>query len=304
MPQAQANGITIEYERYGDTSAPAVLLIMGLGGQLTVWQDALVHELVKRGYQVVRFDNRDVGLSTKFEEAGIPDMVELMTALAQGKTPQAPYSLDDMAADAVGLLDAIGIDKAHIVGASMGGMIAQLVAVNHPDRALSLVSIMSNTGNPELPQGKPEAMAALTTPAPAGADMETLITHSANTWRVIGSPGYPTPDEELRGWMERDIKRSYYPQGIARQMAAIMSNGDRRAKLNKLNLPAIVLHGVDDPLVPLAGGEDTAASIPGAELRAIPGMGHDFPTALVPVFADAIDAAAQRTNAGAGKAAE
>lgn len=297
MAQVQANGITIEYESFGSKDDPTVLLVMGLGGQLTMWNVELCEELVKRGYHVVRYDNRDVGLSTKFDDAGIPDMEKIFTALATGGAVDAPYSLDDMAADGMALLDALGIDKAHIAGASMGGMIVQLMAANHPEKVLSVTSIMSNTGNPDVPQGTDEAMGALMAPAPDPDDYEAIVARGMHTWNVIGSPGYRTPEPQLREWVERDTKRSYYPQGTIRQMAAIVSNGDRREKLKKLNVPAVVLHGAEDPLVPVAGGEDTAKNIPGAELRVIPGMGHDFPVALVDVFADAITAAAERASA-------
>tara|TARA_R110002110_G_scaffold18688_12_gene78369 strand:+ start:1052 stop:1957 length:906 start_codon:yes stop_codon:yes gene_type:complete len=301
MPQIKANGITLEYESFGPEDRETVLLIMGLGAQLTMWPVELCDELVARGYRVVRFDNRDVGLSTKFDDAGMPDMGAIFTALTTGAPVSAPYALDDMAADAVGLLDALGIGKAHIAGASMGGMIAQLVATNHPERALSLVSIMSTTGNPDLPQGKPEAMAVLMTPAPEG-DIPAAIERGMLAWNTIGSPGYRTDDETLRKWVTRDVNRSLYPVGTARQMAAIVANGDRREKLKDVKAPAVILHGIDDPLVPIEGGRDTAASIPGAELREVPGMGHDFPLALLDSFADAIEAAAKR--ASAAKAAE
>lgn len=295
MPQVQANGITIEYESFGPADRETVLLIMGLGAQLTMWPVELCNELVARGYRAIRFDNRDVGLSTKFDAAGMPDMAAIFGALVSGKSATAPYSLDDMAADAVGLLDVLGIQKAHIAGASMGGMIAQLVAINHPDRVLSLTSIMSTTGNPSLPQAKPEAMAVLMTPAPAG-DIEAAIERGITAWQTIGSPGFPTDKKILREWVTRDVRRSLYPVGVARQMAAIVANGDRREGLKKVNVPAVVLHGGDDPLVPVEGGKDTAASIAGAELRIIPGMGHDFPIALVRTFADAITAATTRAK--------
>ena len=303
MPQVKANGIEIEYESFGPADRDAVLLIMGFSAQLTMWPTELCEELVSRGYRVIRFDNRDVGLSAKLEAKGIPDMEKLFGALMTGAAVEAPYSLDDMAADAAGLLDALKIERAHIVGASMGGMIAQLVAANHPEKTLSLTSIMSNTGNPDLPQGSPEAMGALLAPAPAPDDIEAIIARGINTWKVIGSPGYPTDDQQLRQWVMRDAKRSYYPQGVTRQFAAIVANGDRRPKLKTFKAPTVVLHGADDPLVPVAGGKDTADNIPGAELRVIPGMGHDFPLGLVPVFADAIEAAARRA-AGAARAAD
>ncbi|MEQ9520736.1 MAG: alpha/beta hydrolase [Parvibaculum sp.] len=302
MAQVKANNIQIEYERFGPEDRETVLLIMGLAGQLTLWPVELCEELVARGYHVVRFDNRDIGLSAKFDHAGLPDMGALIGALLSGAKPDAPYALDDMAADAAGLLDALGIAKAHIVGASMGGMIAQLVAINHPEKTLSLTSIMSTTGNPELPQATPDAMGALMAPAPDPKDLEAVVARGIHTWRTIGSPGFPTDDEQLREWILRDFDRSFYPQGILRQMAAIVSNGDRRERLAAIRVPAVVLHGVDDPLVPVEGGRDTAASIKNAELIEVPGMGHDFPLSLVTIFADAITKAASR--AGNKKAAE
>lgn len=303
MPQIKANGIDIEYESFGPEDREAVLLIMGFSAQLTMWPVELCDEIVRRGYRVIRYDNRDVGLSSKLADKGIPDMEKLFGALMTGASVDAPYSLDDMAADAAGLLDALGIDRAHIVGASMGGMIAQLVAANHPDKTLSLTSIMSTTGNPELPQGTPEAMGALLAPAPAPDDIEAIVARGINTWKTIGSPGYPTDDATLRQWVMRDAKRSFYPEGVTRQFAAIVSNGDRRPKLKNIKVPTVVLHGADDPLVRPDGARDTAASIAGAELRLIPGMGHDFPLALVPVFADAIEAAAKRAS-GVSRAAD
>jgi pimeloyl-ACP methyl ester carboxylesterase len=301
MPQVKANGITLEYESFGPEDRETILLIMGLGAQLTMWPTELCDELVSRGYRVIRYDNRDVGLSHKFDDLGMPDMTAIFTALMTGQPATAPYALDEMAKDAVGLLDALGVQRAHIAGASMGGMIAQLVATNHPERALSLTSIMSTTGNPEVPQGKPEAMAVLMTPAPEG-DIPAAIERGILAWNTIGSPGYRTDEETLRQWVTRDVNRSLYPVGVARQMAAIVANGDRREKLKNVRIPAVVLHGIDDPLVPVEGGRDTAKSIPGAELREVPGMGHDFPLALVGTFADAIEAAARR--AAAAKAAE
>ncbi len=301
MAQVQANGINIEYETFGDKAHETVLLIMGLGAQLTMWPVEFCEELVSRGFYVVRFDNRDIGLSTKFEAAGMPDMAAIFGALMAGKPATSAYTLDDMAGDAVGLLDALGISRAHIVGASMGGMIAQLVAINHPGHTLSLTSIMSTTGNPALPQAKPEAMAVLMAPAVEG-DIEGAITRGINAWKVIGSPGFPTDDVTLRQWVSRDVHRSLYPVGTARQMAAIVANGDRREKLKKLKVPTVVVHGADDPLVPVEGGKDTAASIPSAELRVVPGMGHDFPLGLVKTYADAVSSVVARAHGA--KAAE
>ena len=284
MPQAQANGITIEYESFGRDSDPAVLLIMGFSAQMVVWPDALCEGLAAKGFRVIRFDNRDVGLSAHLSHLGTPNVSALMAAMASGQPASAPYSLDDMAADAAGLLDALGIERAHIVGASMGGMIAQLVAVNHPEKTKSLVSIMSTTGRRGLRAATPEAMAAITTP-PASDSREDRIAAGMKAWRTIGSPGYPAGDEELRALGTRVADRGPYdPSGIARQMAAIFSAQPRNEKLAKLSCPALVLHGEADPLIPFDSAEDTAASIPGAELVIMPGVGHDVSNANVHIY--------------------
>jgi pimeloyl-ACP methyl ester carboxylesterase len=243
---------------------------------------------------VIRYDNRDCGLSTRMERFGLPDMRAAFIALGQGRAPGAPYSLEDMAADAIGLLDALEITQAHVVGASMGGMIAQLVAAHYPERVLSLTSIMSTTGNPMLPAGKPQALSVLVSPSPREGDTEAIVEHGFNAYRTVGSPGFPTEEKVLRQRVREDAMRGYYPQGILRQMAAVMTNGDRRSKLKRIKVPTVVLHGADDPLMPVEAGKDTAANIPGAELRVIQGMGHDLPLELVPQFVDAILAAAQR----------
>ena len=288
MAAITANGITLEYETHGDPANPPLLLIMGLGAQLTLWPIELVEALVARGYYVIRHDNRDIGLSTKFTEAGVPDMASVVMALMAGKNPAVPYTLSDMAGDAIAVLDAAGVAKAHIVGASMGGMIAQLVAVEHPERVLSLTSIMSSTGNPLLPPARPEAMAALTAPMAPDADLMAILERGAMVSKAIGSPGYPADPERLRANVERDYKRSFHPTGAMRQMAAIVADGDRRARLKAVTAPTLVIHGADDPLVPVEGGRDTAAAIAGAAILEVPGMGHDLPLALVDTIADAI----------------
>ena len=288
MTQIAANGITLEYEAYGDPANPPMLLIMGLGAQLTLWPIELVEALVARGYYVIRHDNRDIGLSQKFDSAGLPDMLAIGMAMMAGKPPPVAYTLADMAADAVGLLDALGIAKAHIVGASMGGMIAQHVAASYPSRVLSLTSIMSTTGNRALPAATPEAMAALTTRAEPGAAFEAVLPIGLHVARTIGSPAYPADAARLRERIERDFARSFYPVGAARQFAAIMADGDRRELLKSVTAPTLVIHGEADPLVPVEGGKDTAASIAGAKLNLIPGMGHDLPVELVDEVADAI----------------
>lgn len=298
MPSVAANGITVEYERFGDEAAPPILLVMGLGGQLTLWPIELCEALVARGFHVIRYDNRDIGLSTKFDAAGVPDIMALTMKAMTGQKVETPYSLDDMAADAAGLLDALQIDRAHIVGASMGGMIAQLFAIHYPEKTLTLTSIMSSTGNPQLPPAKPEAMAVLMN-RPQSADADTMVEYGVNAARTIGSPGYPQDEARLRTRVRADFERSFSPAGVARQMAAIIANGDRRERLKAIAAPTLVIHGADDPLVPLAAGEDTAASISGAELQVIPGMGHDLPLGLVEIIADAIAGATARADVAA-----
>lgn len=295
MASIQANGITIEYEHFGPQEAPPILLIMGLGGQLTLWPVEFCEALVAHGFRVIRYDNRDIGLSTKFDHAGVPDMAALLMASLTGKTPDVAYTLDDMAADGIGLLDALGIDRAHIVGASMGGMIAQMVAATYPERTLSLTSIMSTTGNPAIPPARPEALAVLTN-RPATTDPDALVAFSVNAARVIGSPAYPASEERLLTRVRADLQRSYSPTGYMRQMAAVVAGGDRRARLATVTAPTLVIHGDADPLVSIEGGRDTAASIKGAELKIIPGMGHDLPLELVGTIADAVAGVASRAG--------
>ena len=287
MPKANANHIQIEYDTFGDSTLPALLLIMGLGGQMIMWDKEFCQQLADRGFYVIRYDNRDIGLSTKFETAGIPDVMAAMTASMQGETVEPPYSLDDMADDAAGLLDALSIEKAHICGASMGGMIAQVFAYRHPSRILTLTSIMSGTGNPELPPGKPEAMAALTTPAPR--NREEYIENGVKTWKVIGSPGFPFDEGRIRDMTAEAFDRSFYPQGMARQMVAILAHGNRKPRLADVNVPTLVIHGDSDPLVPVEAGKDTADAIKGAKLLIVKGMGHDFNRGTWPEIIRAID---------------
>lgn len=287
MTQITANGITLEYEDYGNPGDPPVLLVMGLGAQLTLWPIELVDALVARGFRVIRYDNRDIGLSHKFHGVKAPGILKLMLLGRLGLTPRVPYTLADMAADGVGLLDALDIQKAHVVGASMGGMIAQHIAFTHPERVLSLTSIMSTTGNRRLPSAQKQAIDVLTK-RPVSDDEEVLIAHGMKIARTIGSPGYPADEARLRANVTASVRRSYYPEGLARQLAAILADGDRRARLKAITAPTLVIHGEDDPLVPFAGGKDTANAIPGATLRSFPGMGHDLPLELVEPIADAI----------------
>lgn len=293
MPQITANGISIEYETHGNPSDPPLLLVMGLGAQLTLWPIELVEALVGHGYYVIRHDNRDIGLSEKFGHAGIPNFRKVALLRMFGIRTKLPYRLSDMAADAAGLLDALGIDSAHVVGGSMGGMIAQLMAIEHAPRVRTLTSIFSTTGNPRLPRPKPEAMKALLDRAPPAATLDDVIPIGIRVARAIGSPAYPTPEDRLRERIARDFHRSFYPEGPARQIAAIMDDGDRRKRLRKVTAPTLVIHGTDDPLVPVEGGRDTARAIPGAKLHEIPGMGHDLPLELVDEIAAAIAAHAR-----------
>ncbi|GGD85100.1 alpha/beta hydrolase [Tsuneonella deserti] len=287
MAQVQANGIAIEYDEHGDPAAPPVLLVMGLGAQMTLWPQELVDALVERGFRVIRYDNRDIGLSHKFEGAKAPGIVKLMLLSKFGIKPKVPYTLADMAEDGIGLLDALGIDKAHIGGASMGGMIAQHMAFSHPERVLTLTSIMSTTGHRKLPAGTREAMSALTQ-RPASMDEDTLVEHGVKVSQAIGSPGYRSDPDKVRERSRALIRRSFYPAGMPRQLAAIIADGDRRERLQSVKAPTLVIHGEADPLVPLAGGHDTAAHIKGSKLKTVPGMGHDLPLELVDEIADAI----------------
>ena len=285
MPQVKANGLSFEYESFGRVADPAILLIMGFSAQMTMWPRELCDGLAAKGFRVIRFDNRDVGKSEKLEHLGLFNPGEAFAKASVGEKFAHPYTLNDMAADAVGVLDALNIPEAHIVGASMGGMIAQLVAVNHPRHARSLTSIMSTTSKPGLSPAKPEAIAVLMSP-PANTERDTRIAHALKAWRIIGSVApYAADDAELRATAAREVDRvPYYPQGIARQLVGIVASPPRHDLLKAVKCPALVIHGEADPLVPIDGGHDTAASIPGARLVTIPGMGHDFTAKLVPVY--------------------
>ena len=299
MPLARANGIEIFYDDVGDPNAPALLLIMGLGTQMIAWPEAFCGRLADRGFRVIRFDNRDIGLSTKIENAPkVNIQAAFLRALAGLRIPAA-YNLDDMAKDAIGLMDAIGVARAHIVGASMGGMIAQIFAAKHGARTRSLVSIMSTSGDPKLPQAKPAVAAMLTATRPARSDREASIQFGMNVYRAIGSPGYPAPEPELRAKVECAFDRSYYPIGVSRQMLAILASGSRVDLLTTIRAPTLVLHGEDDPLIPVQGGKDTARLTPGASLKTIRGWGHDIPTALIPTLVEAIAVHCQNADRAA-----
>jgi pimeloyl-ACP methyl ester carboxylesterase len=278
MANLIANGIRIEYDTFGGRDDRPLLLVMGLGAQMIAWQDEFCEQLADAGHYVVRFDNRDVGLSEKLDDAGVPDMAAMVAAMLAGEPVEAPYTLDDMAADAADLLAALEIERANICGASLGGMIVQTMAINSPERVTSMTSIMSSTGNPEVPSGTPEAMAALM--SPPGKDRDEHIERAVRVGRAVGSRVYPADESEMRDRAARAFDRSFYPLGVARQMAAAAAHGNRKAALAALRVPTLVIHGKDDPLVPVEGGLDTHEAIPEAELLVIDGMAHDLPRPL------------------------
>ena len=280
MPRAQSNQIELEYQAFGLPSNPPVLLVMGLGMQLLGWPEDFCQNLARAGYYVIRFDNRDVGLSTRLEQLGRPPLLLNMLRHSLGLRIPAPYTLDDMAADALGLLDALGIPRAHIVGASMGGMIAQLIVTHAPERALSLTSIMSTSSAPGLPGPTVAARACLTRRPPRRAYLpeqrEVLVQFMLSNLRVLQSPGFPTPDEMAAERIRTSVGRALYPAGVLRQLLAVVSAPDRSGLLASITTPTLVIHGVDDPLIPIAAGRDTADKISGARFVAVHGMAHDL----------------------------
>jgi pimeloyl-ACP methyl ester carboxylesterase len=282
--------VDIVYETIGDPSDPPLLLVMGLGMQLIHWDLELCEQLAERGFHVIRFDNRDAGLSTKIE-APVPNVVRLMAGLPT----KVPYLLSDMAADAFGLLDHLGIERAHVVGTSMGGMIAQQMAIEAPERVLSLASMMSTTGDRFVGTPKLRVWSVLMRRAPQ--DRDAYIAYFARVFRMIGSPAHRPGDERLRELAAATYDRCHAPAATARQLGAILASGSRTAALRELDVPAVVIHGESDPLIPLRAGLATAKAIPNAELIKIPGMGHDLPEALWPTFVDAIARNAERAAA-------
>jgi pimeloyl-ACP methyl ester carboxylesterase len=280
MPRARNGSVELEYESFGDERPETVILINGLGSQMTRWPVPFCEKLVARGYRAIRFDNRDVGLSSWLD----------------GQS----YTIQDMAKDVIAVLDAAGVNRAHVAGVSMGGMIAQTVAIEHPERVLSITSIMSATGAPGTMDSTPEAAAVLNVPPPdPNADFEAYVAQGIKNARTIGSPAYPWDEAVIRERVIAEYRRAYNPAGVGRQMAAIRADGDRTARLGKLSVPAVVLHGADDPLLMAKAGEQTAQAIPGAELRLVPGMGHDLPPGVYDLVVDAIVAAASRAKASA-----
>jgi len=295
MDTAKVNGIDLGWESFGDSDGDVILLIAGLGTQMIRWSSPFCESLAALGYRVIRFDNRDAGCSTHLDACAPPDLGALAAALQSGRRPEVPYTLYDMAGDAIGLLDALEIPQAHVVGRSMGGMIAQIMASEHGARTLSLTSIMSSTGNPALPQAAPDAMAMMMQPMPDPLrDREGFLSRSSAFARRIAGTGYPFDEEAHRALVSEEVSRAYDPAGTARQIAAIAVAGDRRTRLSAITAPTLVIHGCDDPLFPRACGEDTAASIPGAELLLIDGMGHDLPAGVWQRVASRIDGVARR----------
>jgi pimeloyl-ACP methyl ester carboxylesterase len=274
MPRVPVNGIEIHYETFGNGSDPPLLLIAGLGMQLVGWSEEWFERFVSEGYYVIAYDNRDVGLSTHLSEAGVPDLM----ALLQGGDTNVTYHLSEMATDAAGLLDAIGISACHVVGVSMGGMIAQQLVIDHPGKVLTLCSIMSSTGAPGI--GQPSDAAAMSLMRPAPQTRAEALDEAVEIWKVIGSPGYPLNPDRERGLAGLAWDRSHDPSGVVRQMGAIFASPDRTDALGSVALPTVVIHGDSDPLVNVSGGKATAAAIPGASLVIIEGMGHNAPLEL------------------------
>lgn len=282
MARAQANGLELEYDTFGDPAAPPLVLVMGLGAQMITWEDDFCELLASRGFFVVRYDNRDVGLSTWLDDLPAPDLA----ALAAGDLTTAPYRLSDLADDAVGLFDALGITQAHVVGASMGGMIVQQLAIDHPDRLLSLTSIMSTTGDPAVGQAEPWALQLLA--RPPASTREQALADSVDGYRRLGSPGYPDDEAFLLAKATLHYDRARHPVGTLRHAAAVLASGDRTSGLHSVRLPALVVHGDADPLINVSGGKATAEAIPDAELVVVPGMGHNLPRAVWPSLVEAI----------------
>lgn len=281
-----ANGIQLCYETFGDPANPPMVLIMGLAAQMIIWDDEFCTQLAARGFWVVRFDNRDIGMSTRFPKARTPRLAELMLAQATRIKFRVPYTLRDMAADTIGLMDALGIRSAHVVGASMGGFIAQELAILYPSRLRSMTSIMSSTGDPKLPGPTPRALAVLAKKVPL--DREGYIREYVHTWSVLAGDHFPFNAERTARQGAASYDRGINPAGVARQMLAIIASGNRRKALRNVKVPTLVIHGTADPMVPDDGGRDTALTIPGARLLLIEGMGHSFPREVWPRIIDAI----------------
>jgi pimeloyl-ACP methyl ester carboxylesterase len=285
------SGIELHYDTFGNPEDPAMLLVMGLGGPLNWWHQGLCALLAERGFFVVRYDNRDVGRSTKLRQFPSTRTDVIRGYLGRGKPP---YTINDLADDAIGLLDHLGVEQAHVVGVSMGGMIGQTLAIDHADRVLSLVSIMSTTGRRTVGWSDPRLFPLLL--GRSDRTREAVIERSVQTWASIGSPAYPTPPDEIRRQAAETFERGISPSGVIRQMRAILAQPDRSPRLHELRIPVLVIHGLQDRLVHPSGGRATADAIPGSELILVPGMGHDLPHELWPLFVDAIVRTAERAQ--------
>ncbi|WP_280155374.1 alpha/beta hydrolase [Piscinibacter sp. XHJ-5] len=283
---ASANGLRLCYQTFGDPAHPPMVLIMGMGAQMVGWDEDFCEMLAGRGFWVIRFDNRDAGRSTNFHHAGMPDVASALTRAWMRLPVTAPYLLDDMALDVAGLMDALHIEEAHLVGASMGGGIAQALAIRRPQRVLSLTSIMSTTGDPALPSPQPSAMAAVFKPPPN--DVRGYVAQYVQTWKVLRAGEFPEEEARDRARAARNHERGLNPGGAARQLVAILASGSRRQALRRVVAPTMVIHGDADPLVPLAAGEDTARHIPGADLLVLEGMGHAMPMRFWPRIVEGI----------------
>jgi pimeloyl-ACP methyl ester carboxylesterase len=292
--QISANDVRLEVEDHGPASGEPLVLVMGLGMQLVAWHEGFVEQLVARGFRVIRFDNRDIGLSQGFDHLGVPHLPTIALKGLLGIPVASPYTLADLAADTLGILDALDLPRAHIAGASMGGMIAQHLAAGHPGRVKSLTLMMTTSGARRLPGPSLKVRAAMMSRPDNPHDPESVIAYYMRLYALIGSPGYPPEPGWLRERLAMSVRRSYRPQGVARQIAAIVADGDRSPLLGRIQVPTQVLHGREDPLVPVAAGHDLAARIRGAALDVIDGWGHDLPVALWPRIVQGIAAAAAR----------
>jgi pimeloyl-ACP methyl ester carboxylesterase len=281
MPKVQVNGLHIEYDTFGEEGREPILLIMGLGMQMIGWSSEFCDTLAAHGHYVIRFDNRDIGLSTKFDGVRAPGRLRFALNRLIRVPLGAPYTLEDMAADAAGLLVALEVDKAHVVGASMGGMIAQLMAARYTECVRSLTSIMSTSGAPGLPGARSEIVQHVFVNRPDTDDVDIMLEHALKSMHLISSPAYPRSDEEWREFLGESLDRSFYPPGFRRQLAAIVNDGSRVERLRTVRKPTLVIHGSEDPLIPVECGVDTARHIEGAKLEIIDGMGHDLPPPLI-----------------------
>lgn len=298
MPQVLANGLTLEYETFGEPGQPAILLIMGLGGQLILWPDEFCEALSRAGYFVIRYDNRDIGLSSKLDSLGRPNLLRAGLAYKLGLPVKAPYTLEDMSADALALLDALQVPHAHVLGASMGGMIAQILAARHPDRVRGLVLVMTNSGHPRAPGPSLRIGLRLVRRPPPGKRM-AHIRHHIKTWKLVGSPVHRPALAEMRAYAERSYDRAHNPRGIERHAAAVLATGNRVPLLSRIQSPVLIIHGLQDRLMPAAAGLELASHLPHAQVELVDGMGHDFPKPLIPRIARSVVLHLRRSERGA-----